>query len=66
MDTHDINGNKIISLLVDKGYLEADGVGRGRKYYLAEIFKNKNNIKTAPCLIFPKISGAVFYIFKFY
>ncbi|EDK88452.1 hypothetical protein FNP_0648 [Fusobacterium polymorphum ATCC 10953] len=26
----------------------------------------KNNIKTAPCLIFPKISGAVFYIFKFY
>lgn len=45
LDTHAINGNKIISLLVDKGYLEADGVGRGRKYYLAEIFKNENNIK---------------------
>ncbi|WP_300382600.1 RNA-binding domain-containing protein, partial [Clostridium sp.] len=38
LDTHAIVGNKILSSLVDKGYLEADGVGRGTKYYLTKIF----------------------------
>lgn len=45
LDTHAINSSKILSSLVDKGYLEADGVGRGTKYYLTEIFNNENNIK---------------------
>lgn len=40
LDTHAINSNKILSTLVDKGYLEADGIGRGTKYYLSEIFNN--------------------------
>lgn len=31
--------------MLDKNYLEADGIGRGTKYYLAEIFNNQNNIK---------------------
>jgi ATP-dependent DNA helicase RecG len=44
LDTHAISSNKILSALVDKGYLEADGIGRGTKYYLTEIFKNKNYI----------------------
>ena len=39
LDTHAIKGNKILSLLVDKGYLEPDGIGRGTKYYLTELFK---------------------------
>ncbi|WP_180964116.1 hypothetical protein [Haloimpatiens massiliensis] len=43
LDTHAINSNKILSLLVDKGYLEADGIGRGTKYYLTEVFKNVSN-----------------------
>ncbi|EOR28075.1 putative transcriptional regulator [Clostridium sartagoforme AAU1] len=40
LDTHAMNSNKILASLVDKGYLEADGIGRGTKYYLTEIFKN--------------------------
>ncbi|ENK0838849.1 putative DNA binding domain-containing protein [Clostridium botulinum] len=40
LDTHAINSNKILSTLVDKGYLKADGIGRGTKYYLSEIFNN--------------------------
>lgn len=43
LDTHAINSNKILSSLVDKGYLEADGIGRGTKYYLTEVFKNVSN-----------------------
>ena len=45
LNTHAINSNKILSSLVDKGYLEAYGVGRGTKYYLSEIFKNETYIK---------------------
>jgi ATP-dependent DNA helicase RecG len=44
LDTHAISSNKTLSALVDKGYLEIDGIGRGTKYYLDEIFKNKNYI----------------------
>lgn len=40
LDTHSINSNKILSLLVDKDYLDADGIGRGTKYYLTQVFKN--------------------------
>ncbi|WP_243122871.1 hypothetical protein [Haloimpatiens lingqiaonensis] len=43
LDTHAINSHKILSSLVDKGYLEADGIGRGTKYYLTELFKNVSN-----------------------
>ena len=43
LDTHAINSSKILSSLVDKGYLEADGIGRGTKYYLTEVFKNVSN-----------------------
>ncbi|WP_142413283.1 RNA-binding domain-containing protein [Hathewaya massiliensis] len=43
LDTHARNSNKILSSLVDKGYLEADGIGRGTKYYLTEVFKNLSN-----------------------
>ncbi|MGL5353548.1 MAG: ATP-binding protein, partial [Clostridium sp.] len=39
LDTHALVGNKILSTLVDKGYLEADGIGRGTKYFLTNIFK---------------------------
>ncbi|MDY2631085.1 MAG: hypothetical protein SOV85_07015 [Clostridium sp.] len=27
---------------MDRGYLESDGVGRGTKYYLTDIFRNEN------------------------
>lgn len=40
LDTHSINSSKILSALVDKGYLEADGIGRGTKYYLTKIFND--------------------------
>ena len=39
LDTHSIKSNKILSALVDKGYLEADGIGRGTKYYLSRDFE---------------------------
>ncbi len=38
LDTHTVNSNKILSSLVDKGFLEADGVGRGTKYHLSSMF----------------------------
>ncbi len=38
LDTHTVNSNKILSSLVDKGFLEADGVGRGTKYQLSSMF----------------------------
>lgn len=41
LDTHALISNKILSSLVNKEYLEADGIGRGTKYYLTKIFKNK-------------------------
>lgn len=41
LDTHSINSSKILSSLVDKEYLEADGIGRGTKYYLSDVFKDK-------------------------
>jgi ATP-dependent DNA helicase RecG len=31
LDTHTVNSNKILSSLVDTGFLETDGVGRGTK-----------------------------------
>lgn len=43
LDTHALNSSKILSYLVDKGYLEADGIGRGTKYYLTEVFKNASS-----------------------
>lgn len=39
LDTHSIKSNKILSALVDKGYLESDGIGRGTKYYLSRNFE---------------------------
>lgn len=45
LDTHGLKSNKILSTLVDRGYLEADGVGRGTKYLLTDVFKNENDIK---------------------
>lgn len=44
IDTHALNSNKILSSLVNKGYLETDGIGRGTKYFLTNIFKNKKII----------------------
>ncbi|MDR3598414.1 RNA-binding domain-containing protein [Clostridium sp.] len=38
LDTHTVNSNKILSSLVDKGFLEVDGVGRGTKYHLSSMF----------------------------
>ncbi|MBU3202761.1 hypothetical protein [Clostridium algidicarnis] len=43
LDTHTLNSNKILSSLVDKGFLEADGVGRGTKYQLSNIFDDENS-----------------------
>ena len=45
LDTHALISNKILSGLVNKGYLETDGIGRGTKYFLNDIFKNEDNIK---------------------
>ena len=42
LDTHTVNSNKILSSLVDKGFLEADGVGRGTKYQLSSMFDDEN------------------------
>lgn len=42
LDTHAINSSKILASLVDRCYLESDGVGRGTKYYLTDIFKIEN------------------------
>jgi len=39
IDTHAINSNKILSLLVEKGYLQSDGIGMGTRYYLTKNFK---------------------------
>lgn len=43
LDTHTVNSNKILSSLVDKGFLEADGVGRGTKYLLSSMFEAENS-----------------------
>ena len=40
LNTHTVNSNKILSSLVDKGFLETDGIGRGTKYHLSSIFDN--------------------------
>lgn len=40
LDTHSRNSSKILISLVDKEYLETDGIGRGTKYYLTKIFNN--------------------------
>ena len=45
LDTHALISNKILSGLVNKGYLETDGIGRGTKYFLNDVFKNEDNIK---------------------
>lgn len=42
LDTHTVNSNKILSSLVDRGFLETDGIGRGTKYYLSSMFKIKS------------------------
>ncbi|MGM9978198.1 MAG: RNA-binding domain-containing protein [Clostridium sp.] len=47
LNTHALNSNKILSSLVNKGYLETDGIGRGTKYFLTNIFKNKKIINIA-------------------
>lgn len=39
LDTHSRNSSKILTSLVDKEYLETDGIGRGTKYYLSDVFK---------------------------
>ena len=44
LDTHTVNSNKILSSLVDKGFLEVDGVGRGTKYMLSSMFEAENKI----------------------
>ena len=43
LDTHTLNSNKILSSLVDKGFLEADSVGRGAKYQLSSMFNDENS-----------------------
>ena len=43
LNTHTLNSNKILSSLVDKGFLEADGVGRGTKYLLSSMFEAENS-----------------------
>ena len=43
LDIHTVNSNKILSSLVDKGFLEADGVGRGTKYLLSSMFDFENS-----------------------
>lgn len=43
LDTHTVNSNKILSSLVDKGFLEADGVGRETKYQLSGMFHDGNS-----------------------
>ncbi|WP_242984226.1 ATP-binding protein [Clostridium tertium] len=37
--THSRNSSKILTSLVDEEYLETDGIGRGTKYYLSDVFK---------------------------
>lgn len=44
LDTHAINSSKIISSLVDEDYLEADGVGRGTKYFFTDMFKDSHGV----------------------
>lgn len=39
LDTHSIKSNKILSALIDKGYLDSDGIGRGTKYNLSRDFE---------------------------
>ena len=38
LDIHTVNSNKILSSLVDRGFLEADGVGRETKYQISAMF----------------------------
>ena len=42
LNTHALNSNKILSALVDKGDLQTDGIGRGTRYFLTDIFKIKD------------------------
>lgn len=42
LNTHTVNSNKILSSLVNKGFLETDGFGRGTKYRLSSMFDFEN------------------------
>jgi ATP-dependent DNA helicase RecG len=44
IDTHSLYSNKILSSLVEKGYLESKGIGRGTKYYLSETFIDNKDL----------------------
>ena len=44
IDNNSLYSNKILSGLVDKGYLKSQGIGRGTKYVLAEIFVSRNQL----------------------
>ncbi|SHH95001.1 hypothetical protein SAMN02745196_02016 [Clostridium collagenovorans DSM 3089] len=46
LDTHALKSNKILSTLVDRGYLESDGTGRGTKYFLTDMIKNNDDVTT--------------------
>ena len=47
LDRNSLHVNKVLTSLVDKEYLLAEGRGRGTRYYLADIFieNNENHIK---------------------
>lgn len=60
LDTHTVKCNKILSLLVDKGLLETEGLGRGTKYTLTSLFdtdidvnKEKDNVSKIEVLDIP-------------
>lgn len=43
LDTHTIESNRILSGLVEKECLKTEGIGRGTKYYLTNIFEDIQN-----------------------
>lgn len=45
VDNHSLHINKVLAQLVNKGYLKSQGVGKGTKYLLGEMFDNRNLIE---------------------
>lgn len=46
IDNHSLHSNKVLSKLVNMGYLKSQGIGKGTKYLLGEIFDSTNMIDT--------------------
>ena len=44
IDNHSLHINKVLAGLVDKGYLDSQGIGKGTKYLMGERFKSINPI----------------------